>query len=207
MKSKRDEVGCKEKCHNIVVCPKEEALKRVCQNRTVRFGKPEYPILTENFRTSEQCNKGFKVTLNKYMGKNESTKRQSKNKASRIKHQMCYIWYKGHLSKDCNKLKLSFITLSKLIYLMWNPKMTLALSRWLIYLVIVLVPFGYQNICWLTMKDLTKLAYQNLLDQVVGGLRCIRSLTIKEKIIQIAILSRVWTIIQIIDPMQILRPR
>jgi hypothetical protein len=141
------------------------------------------------------------------MGKNESTKRQSKNKASRIKHQMCYIWYKGHLSKDCNKLKLSFITLSKLIYLMWNPKMTLSLSRWLIYLVIVLVPFGYQNICWLTMKDLTKLAYQNLLDQVVGGLRCIWSLTIKEKIIQIAILSRVWTIIQIIDPMQILRPR
>jgi hypothetical protein len=27
------------------------------------------------------------------------------------------------------KLKLSFISLSKLIYLMWNPRMTLALPR------------------------------------------------------------------------------
>jgi hypothetical protein len=72
--------GCKEKYHNIVVCPKEEASKQVCQNRTVRFGKPEYPILTENFRTSGQCNKGFKVALDNYMSKNESTKRQSKKK-------------------------------------------------------------------------------------------------------------------------------
>jgi hypothetical protein len=31
------------------------------------------------------------------------------------------------------------------------------------------------------MKDLTKFGYQNLLDQVVGGLRCIGSLTIDEK--------------------------
>jgi hypothetical protein len=74
--------GCKEKGHNIDVCPKEEALKRICQNRTVRFRKPKYPVSTENFRTSGQCNKDFKVALNKYMGKNESTKRQSKNKAS-----------------------------------------------------------------------------------------------------------------------------
>jgi hypothetical protein len=42
------------------------------------------------------------VALNKYMGKNESIKRQSKNKASRIKHQTCYTCRdKGHLSKDC----------------------------------------------------------------------------------------------------------
>jgi hypothetical protein len=34
----------KEKDHNIAVCPKEEALKQVCQNWTVRFGKPKYPI-------------------------------------------------------------------------------------------------------------------------------------------------------------------
>jgi hypothetical protein len=40
------------------------------------------------------------------------------------------------------------------------------------------------------MKDPIRLGYQNLLDQVVGGLRCIGSFTIKEKIIQIAILSR-----------------
>jgi hypothetical protein len=78
--------GCKEKGHNIAVCPKEEASKRICQNRTVWFGKPKYPVLIENFRTSGQCNKGFKKALNKYMCKNESTKRQSKNKSSRIKH-------------------------------------------------------------------------------------------------------------------------
>jgi hypothetical protein len=44
------------------------------------------------------------VALDKYMGKNESTKRQSKKKASRIKHQTCYTCRdKGHLSKDCPK--------------------------------------------------------------------------------------------------------
>jgi hypothetical protein len=35
--------GCKEKCHNIVVCLKEEASKQVCENGTARFGKPECP--------------------------------------------------------------------------------------------------------------------------------------------------------------------
>jgi hypothetical protein len=44
------------------------------------------------------------VTLNKYMGKNESTKRQSEKKANRIKHQICYTCLdKCHLSKDCPK--------------------------------------------------------------------------------------------------------
>jgi hypothetical protein len=38
------------------------------------------------------------------MGKNESVKRQSNNKASRIKHQICYTCRdKGHLSKYCPK--------------------------------------------------------------------------------------------------------
>jgi hypothetical protein len=64
-----------KKGHNITVCPKEEASKEVCQNRTVWFGKLEYPILAENFRTSGQCNKDFKVALDKYMSKNKSTKR------------------------------------------------------------------------------------------------------------------------------------
>jgi hypothetical protein len=92
------------KCHNVDVCRKEEALKQVCQNQTVRFGKLEYLILTENFRTSGQCNKGFKVTLNKYMRKNENAKRHSKNKTSRIKHQICYTCCdKCHLSKNCRK--------------------------------------------------------------------------------------------------------
>jgi hypothetical protein len=81
---------CKEKGHNIDVCPKEEASKQVCQNWTVRFDKPEYRVSAENFRTSGQCNKGFKVALNKHMRKNESAKRHSKDKIRRIKHQICY---------------------------------------------------------------------------------------------------------------------
>jgi hypothetical protein len=96
--------GCKEKEHNIAVYLKEEALNQVCQNQTVQFGKPEYPVLTENFRTSMQCNKGFKVELNKHMRKNENSKRHSKDKASRIKHQICYTCRdKGHLSKNYPK--------------------------------------------------------------------------------------------------------
>jgi hypothetical protein len=102
--SQRRCFGCKEKGHNITVCPKEEASKQVCQNRTVWFGKPEYPVSAENFRTLGQCNKGFKMALDKYMDKNESTKRQSKNKVRRIMHQTCYTCPdKGHLSKDCSK--------------------------------------------------------------------------------------------------------
>jgi hypothetical protein len=102
--SQRRCFGCKEKSHNIAICSKEEASNQVCQNWIVRFGKPKYPVLAENFRTSGQCKKGFKVTLDKYMSKNESTKRQSKNKASRIKHQTCYTYRnKGYLSKDCPK--------------------------------------------------------------------------------------------------------
>jgi hypothetical protein len=102
--SQRRCFGCKEKGYNIAVCPREEASKQVYQNWTVQFGKLEYPVLTENFRTSGLCNKGFKVALDKYMGKNESTKRQYKNKASRIKHQICYTCRdKGHLSNDCPK--------------------------------------------------------------------------------------------------------
>jgi hypothetical protein len=83
-------------------------LKKVCQNRTVRFDKLDVLVLAENFRTSGQCNKGFKVALDNYMSKIESTKRQFKNKASRIKHQTCYACRdKGHLSKDCHKTQTS----------------------------------------------------------------------------------------------------
>jgi hypothetical protein len=41
------------------------------------------------------------------MGKNKSTKRQSKNKVSRIKHQTCYTCRdKGHLRKDYPKTQI-----------------------------------------------------------------------------------------------------
>jgi hypothetical protein len=107
--SQRRCFGSKEKGHNIADYLKEEASKQVYQNRTARFGKQEYPVSAESFRTSKQCNKSFKVALDKHMSKNESTKRQSKNKASRIKHQTCYTYHdKGHLSNGCPKTQ-SFI--------------------------------------------------------------------------------------------------
>jgi hypothetical protein len=107
--SQRRYFGCKEKGHNIADCSKEKVSKQVYQNRAVQFGKSEYPVLAKNFRTSGQCNKGFKLALDKHISKNESTKRQSNNKASRIKHQTCYICCdKSHLSMDCPKTQ-SFI--------------------------------------------------------------------------------------------------
>jgi hypothetical protein len=75
-----------KKGHNIPDRPKEEASKQVCQNRRVRFSKPDCSVSAENSKTSGQCNKGFKVALDKHMRKNESTKRQSKNKASNLLH-------------------------------------------------------------------------------------------------------------------------
>jgi hypothetical protein len=105
--SQRRCFGCKEKGHNIANCPKEEASNQVCQNQTVRFGKPEYQVLAENSRTSRQSNKSFKVALDKHMSKNESIKRQSKNKGSRIKHQTCYTYRdKCHLSKHYPKTQI-----------------------------------------------------------------------------------------------------
>jgi hypothetical protein len=47
------------------------------------------------------------------------------------------------------------------------------------------------------MKDPTRLGYQNFLDQVVGRLRCIGSLTIKQKDEIITISSSVPTFMQI----------
>jgi hypothetical protein len=97
-------LSCKEKCDKITDCPKEETAKQVYQNWIVRFGKQEGPVLAENFRTSGHCNKDFNVAPERHMSRNESTKRQSKDKASRIKHQTSYTCHdKGHLTKDCTK--------------------------------------------------------------------------------------------------------
>jgi hypothetical protein len=52
--------------------------------------KPDCPVLAENYRTSGQCNKVFKVALDKHMSKNKSNKRQSRNKTSKIKNKTCY---------------------------------------------------------------------------------------------------------------------
>jgi hypothetical protein len=74
------------------------------------LSKPKYPILAKRIRISGQCNKGFTVALGKHMRKNESTKKKSKNKASRIKYKTCYTYHdKGHLSKDCSKTQTSIL--------------------------------------------------------------------------------------------------
>jgi hypothetical protein len=99
------------------------------------------------------------------------------------------------------KLKLSFISLSKSIYLIWSLRMTQALSRWLVHLVIVLMSFGYQNTCWLTLKDSTRFGYQNKLDLLVGGLRCIGSLTINKKMKSL-LYCQAYELLCNFDPMQ-----
>jgi hypothetical protein len=121
------------------------------------------------------------VALNKYMGKNESTKRKSKNKASRIKHQICYTYRdKGHLSKDCPKTQTFIHKIVKVNLSHVKPKNDTSITK--------LISSSCNSPCDIWVP--TRLLYQNLLDQVVGGLRCIGSLTIKEKMIQIATLSR-----------------
>jgi hypothetical protein len=128
--SQRKCFSCKEKGHNIVACPKEETSKQVCQNRIVQFGKPEYPVSAQNFRTSGQCNEGFKVALNKYMSKNESTNKQSKDQASKTKHQIYYTCHdKGHLSNNCPKTQTFIHKVVNNNLFHGKPKMTLALSR------------------------------------------------------------------------------
>jgi hypothetical protein len=148
------------------------------------LSKPEGPVSIENSRTSGQCNKDSKVTLDKYMSKNESTKRQSKDNASRIKHQTCYTFCdKGHLSKDCPKTQsLIHKVVNNISHV--EPKNDTSTIK------MISSPCGSprtiwvpkQKTCWLTMKDPTRLGYQNLLNQVVGGLRCIGSLSINKKV-------------------------
>jgi hypothetical protein len=115
--------SCKEKGHDIVDCPRKEESKQVCKNRTARFGKPKYLVLVENFRTSGQCNKGFKVALDKYMSKNESTKDNPRTKQVESSIELATLAVtKVTLVRIVLKLKLSFIRLSMIIYLTWDPK-------------------------------------------------------------------------------------
>jgi hypothetical protein len=102
--SQRRCFGYKEKSHNIAVRPKEKLRSKSVKTELSSLANRGYLVLAENFRTSGQCNKGFKVALNKHMRKNESAKRHSKDKASMIKHQICYTCHdKGHLSKNYPK--------------------------------------------------------------------------------------------------------
>jgi hypothetical protein len=128
--SQRRCFACKEKDHNIADCPKEEVSKQVCQNRRVRFGKLEYPVLTENSKTSEQCNKGFKVALDKHMSKNKVPRGNPRMKQVESSIKLAtLIMTKFTLVRIVLKFKLSSISLSMIIYLTWDPRLTLALSK------------------------------------------------------------------------------
>jgi hypothetical protein len=181
--SQRRCFGYKEKDHNIAVCPKEEGSKSVktglsgLANRSIQFRQKILELQGSTTKAS-RCHLISTWARMKVSRGNPKTKQvESSIKLATL------IVTNITLVRIVLKLKLSFIRLSKLIYLMWNPRMTLVLPRWLVHLVIVLMPFGYQNTYWLTMKDPIRLGYQNLLDQVIGGLRCIGSLIIKEKMI------------------------
>jgi hypothetical protein len=154
--------------------------------------------LAENFRTSGQCNKYFKVALDKYMSKNENTKRQYKNKVSRIKYQTCYTCRdKSHLSKDCHKTQtfIHKIVNNNIPHL--GPKNDTDTIK------VVSSPCDSYRDIWVPKHLLTnhegpnKAWVSNFLDQVVGRLKYIGSLTIKKEDGIITISSSVRTFMQI----------
>jgi hypothetical protein len=144
----------------------------------VWFDKPDSLVLAKKFRTSRQCNKCFKVALKRYMSKNESTKKQFKDKASRIKHQTCYTCCdKGHLSKDCPKTQIFIHKVDNNDISLVEPKNDTSTIK------MISSPCDSTRVICvpkylLTNHEGPRLGYQNLLDQVVGVLRCIGSLTL-----------------------------
>jgi hypothetical protein len=79
------------------------------------------------------------------MSKSGSTKRKSKDKASKIKHQTCYTCHdKGYHVKDCPKTQT-------LIHKVVNNDICHVEAKndtnTIKNLMIVLVQFGYQNSC------------------------------------------------------------
>jgi hypothetical protein len=138
--------------------------------------------LAENSKTSGQYNKGFKAALDKHMSKNESTKRQSKNKASRIKHQTCYTCLnKGLLSKDCPKIHTFIHKVVNDHIPHVGPNNDTSTIK------VISSPYDSSRAIWVPKRLLTnhegpnKTWVQKFLDQVIGGLRCNGSLTINKK--------------------------
>jgi hypothetical protein len=89
------------------------------------------------------------MALDMYMSKNKSIKRQFKDKASRIKHQICYTCRdKGHLNKDCPKTQTFIHKIVNDNISHVEPKNdTSTIEMVLVHFVIVLMPFRYQNTC------------------------------------------------------------
>jgi hypothetical protein len=70
------------------------------------------------------------VALNKNMSKNESAKRHSKDKVSRIKHQIGYTCRdKGHLSKNCPKTQTFIHKVAKVNISHVEPKNDTSITK------------------------------------------------------------------------------
>jgi hypothetical protein len=88
------------------------------------------------------------VTLNKHMRKNKSAKRHSKEKSSRIKHQITYTCRdKCHLSKNYPNTKTFIHKVVKVNISHIEPKNDISITKIISSYCNSLMPFRYQNTC------------------------------------------------------------
>jgi hypothetical protein len=106
------------------------------------------------------------VALDKHLIKNESTKRESKNKASRVKHQTCYTYRdKGHLSEDCPKTQTFIHNVVNDNMSHVGPKNDTSTIK------VISSPYDSPHAIWVPKHSLTSregptwFGYQNFLDQ------------------------------------------
>jgi hypothetical protein len=96
------------------------------------------------------------VALDRYMIKDESTKRQSKDKTSRTKHQTCYTCRdKGHLSKDCPKTQTFIHKVVNDNILHVGPKNDTSTIK------VISAPYGSHHAIWVPKHLLTNLEGPN----------------------------------------------
>jgi hypothetical protein len=90
------------------------------------------------------------------MSKNESTKKQSKDKTSRIKYQICYTYRdKSHLSKDCPKTQTFFHNVINNNLSHGNPKNDTSIIK------MISSPYNSPRAIWVPKHLLTNLEGPN----------------------------------------------
>jgi hypothetical protein len=119
--SQRRCFGCKEKGHNIVDYPNEEASKQVCQNRSIWFWQKIPELLDSATKASKWHLTSTWARMKVPRGNPRTKQVESSIKLSTL------VVTKVTSVRIVLKLKPSFIRLSMIIYLLWNPRMTLAL--------------------------------------------------------------------------------
>jgi hypothetical protein len=127
--SQRRCFACKEKGHKITVCPKEEARKSTktgCSslaNWIGQFRQKILELLDSATKALKWCLISTWVRMKVRRGSARTKQVESSIKLATLSMT------KVTLVRITLKLKLSFIRLSIIIYLIWSPRMTLALSR------------------------------------------------------------------------------